>query len=689
MGIPNYLPYYQSRVPGLIKEGVEYRARCPIHQGNTETSFALNPRDWSWFCHGACNCGGGPSTLEAKLFGLPITKAKQAVDEMIGLQPDEPVASACAKKPAGTLVAAYDYHYADGTLAYQVCRYDPKDFRQRKPVGAGRWDWKVKGLERLLYRLPEVLNGTGVVYIAEGEKDVGALRALGLNATCNSGGAGKFTPSMAKDLAGRDVVILPDDDVAGRKHAEEVATLLRLQGCRVKIVRLPAKDPAEWLAAGGTLDELRGLQAAAPEWVGKQAVKEAPQGLRPHQKVPHQVPANVHEMLGCYAVLVGSDTIFDRRLNRVVSQAAVKLVHGDDFKLWSKHEDRLLVDMDKLVFRPEGAGPDELNLFGGLPPLTVHAPDAAAWFSHIRLLCGGHEDLARWVVTRLAYKLQNPGVKVATSIVIHGEQGTGKNLLFKPLLAIYGRYAAEIGQQQIDSPYTDWCSGKLLLVADEVAGRGTRAAVKNKLKALITSEDVAINEKFASTRWERNCADIHFLSNDEVPVVVEPGDRRFCIIRCDLVQPTEYYARLAEVDPGALKEALLVWDCGDFHAHTKPPATTAKRELVELTQDPTDRFLDAWFAGETPLPVVGASKADLYRAYEVWSKTSGERQSIQSATFFGRLVAKRIKGSVTRTSPSTTARVWLPEGTPVSAEELASFHSALQRWIDAEQRLKL
>ena len=168
------------------------------------------------------------------------------------------------------IVATYAYHLEDGTLAYEVVRYEPKDFRQRRPDGAGGWLWNIKGQPRLLYHLP-ALQGAPVVYIGEGEKDVDTLRALGLVATTNTGGAGKWTAANTAALrtAGvQAVVVLPDNDPAGEAHALNVAASCRGAGLKVRIVRLPGLGPKEdvsdWLAAGHTRADLEALAAVTP-----------------------------------------------------------------------------------------------------------------------------------------------------------------------------------------------------------------------------------------------------------------------------------------------------------------------------------------------------------------------------------------------------------------------------------------
>ncbi len=135
----------------------------------------------------------------------------------------------------------YDYRDADGTLHYQVVRYPEKGFSQQRPDGKGGLIYNLDGVARLLYRLPELLAAPPeeTVYLVEGEKDVETLRALGLVATTNSGGTGKWPPECDQRLAGRHVAILPDNDDAGWGHAFAVAARLALVAACVKVVTLP------------------------------------------------------------------------------------------------------------------------------------------------------------------------------------------------------------------------------------------------------------------------------------------------------------------------------------------------------------------------------------------------------------------------------------------------------------------
>lgn len=173
------------------------------------------------------------------------------------------------------IVAEYDYRDAQGNLLYQAVRYIPKDFRQRRPKG-NDWDWSLGDTERVLYRLPELLDGKNrIVFVVEGEKDVDRLYAEGFMATCNVGGAGKWRDEYSQYLKGRHVVILPDNDEPGRQHGLTVANSLKGIAKTIRWLELPGldqkEDVSDWFADGGTADRLRDLatQAGEPPVPGK------------------------------------------------------------------------------------------------------------------------------------------------------------------------------------------------------------------------------------------------------------------------------------------------------------------------------------------------------------------------------------------------------------------------------------
>jgi len=178
-------------------------------------------------------------------------------------------------EPAGSRRELARYPYLDeaGELLFEVVRYEPKDFRQRRPDGHGGYDWKVKGVRQVPYRLPELIEALDAgkpVYIVEGEKDVDRLRDLGITATCNAGGAGKWRADFAEFFRQASVVIIPDNDDAGQEHAEAVARSLVGKAVDIRILNLPdlprKGDVSDWLNQGNRSEALHLLSDTAPHW---------------------------------------------------------------------------------------------------------------------------------------------------------------------------------------------------------------------------------------------------------------------------------------------------------------------------------------------------------------------------------------------------------------------------------------
>jgi 5S rRNA maturation endonuclease (ribonuclease M5) len=175
-------------------------------------------------------------------------------------------------EPERKIVATYSYVDESGKLLFEVVRYEPKAFAQRQPDGKGSWIWNLNGVRRVLYRLPDVLRAVQsgeTIFVVEGEKDADALCGLGLVATTNPQGAGKWREDYSETLKGAHVVVIPDNDDAGRKHADQVAKSLWGKASSIKVVELSGdsvKDVSDWLRAGGTKDQLLELVAQAPEW---------------------------------------------------------------------------------------------------------------------------------------------------------------------------------------------------------------------------------------------------------------------------------------------------------------------------------------------------------------------------------------------------------------------------------------
>jgi putative DNA primase/helicase len=239
-------------------EGPEIRFLCPAHNDH-HPSARWHPQKGTWCCD-ACKVGGGTIDL-AKRLGVT----------MPGRQNNQ------VKR---RIVATYDYQDEHGQLLFQTVRFQPKDFQQRQPDGQGNWIYNLKGVQRVLYHLPELLKADPDqwIFVAEGEKDCNNLALHGLVGTTNPGGAGKWRAEYAGYFQNRRVVILPDNDPPDPKtnrrpgidHAQKGAASLYTVATELKVLELPGLptkgDVSDWLDAGHTAAELLALVDAAPLW---------------------------------------------------------------------------------------------------------------------------------------------------------------------------------------------------------------------------------------------------------------------------------------------------------------------------------------------------------------------------------------------------------------------------------------
>ena len=237
-----------SRFRGVNPCGDGWTAHCPAHKDRRQSlTIGRGDKGWVLNCHRGCE------------FGDIIASTTPPTDKR-ELFPDNGPGGAAGRRE----VAVYDY----GT--YQVVRFEPKHFLQRRPDGKGGYIWNLKGVKPRLYHL-DALKGREVVYVVEGEKDADRLWLLNIPATCNSGGAAaaaaarkKWKPTHTEQLvkAGvENVVVIPDADQPGQDHAENVARACAAAGLAVKLVALPegAKDVSEYLDGAGTVESLRDL----------------------------------------------------------------------------------------------------------------------------------------------------------------------------------------------------------------------------------------------------------------------------------------------------------------------------------------------------------------------------------------------------------------------------------------------
>ena len=406
-------------------------------------------------------------------------------------------------------------------------------------------------------------------------------------------------------------------------------------------------------AAAVALADQAGALAPPSEGGGEQAKKE-----KPKKEYGPEHWAQVEDVLDNFVLVYGEDMVWDvkHRMLMKISSMRTIISNNDVMKFWGGPQ-RRWVFKSNIVFDPQETpspaltGPTAtVNLFNGwkMQPKKGSHLKIQTLLSH---LCDGNEDLMTWIERWLAYPMRNRGAKMETSIIMHGDEGSGKNFFFERVIKrIYGEYGYVIGNAQLESQFNDWASKKLFMVADEVVTRAELKHMKGKLKYLVSGDMIIVNPKGLPEHGEANHMNFVFLSNELQPLALDKTDRRYLVIWTPPALSREFYVEVAqEIDAGGIEAyfhyLLHELDMGDFNEHTKPLYTAAKDDLIEKSLTPAERFYREWSRGFLPMPFITCGATQLYDAYKVWCEKSGESKYI-SQTLFSPTVLRYAGGDL-------------------------------------------
>lgn len=240
---------------GVKRSGSGWLARCPAHD-DQNPSLSVSEGDE----------GQAVMTCFA---GCTFEEILAAVD----LRTDE-----AFREPT-----VYPYTDEGGGPLFDVLRFSKKRFTARRPDGMGGWTSGLGDTRRVLYRLPEVTQAVGegrTVFVVEGEKDVEAVRGLLLVATTSPFGAGNWKPEYGDYLLNAHVVVIPDNDEAGRSHARDVVASVVGKAATIKLLEVPGLpekgDISDWIEAGGTKSALEELVQGAARYEPRAASNPPP-----------------------------------------------------------------------------------------------------------------------------------------------------------------------------------------------------------------------------------------------------------------------------------------------------------------------------------------------------------------------------------------------------------------------------
>ena len=338
-----------------------------------------------------------------------------------------------------------------------------------------------------------------------------------------------------------------------------------------------------------------------------------------------------------FVLIYGTDTVWDGSERLQMKIANMGHAHGADMvRMWKTSERRRTVRLDDVVFDPTMKCDPEttVNLYDGMAmvPKEGNVDPILDLVRYLTSRAAEHEaeceEIMHWLLCWLAYPLQHPGAKLRTAVVMHGDEGAGKNFLFDMMVSIYGKYGSLVGQEELEDKHNDWRSCKLFVVGDEVSSRAELVHNKNRLKALITSPTVQINPKHLARREEKNQMNIVFLSNELQPLALDNSDRRYLVVYTPRAKDPDYYRKLGEWRDSGGAEAfyhfLLTYPLDGFHPYSPAPMTAAKEALIEINRKSPEQFWAEWSSGELDLPYQACAVDQAYSAYLKWCQRTGD-----------------------------------------------------------------
>ncbi len=299
-----------SKLPGAKKSGDGWSARCPAHDDQQASLSVAAGDDGTALvkCHAGCDTSAVLAAVGLTLADLFPAKAsptplRKAKPKAIGQTYSTAKAAVTElERRHGKKAAFWTYLDVHGEPVGVVVRWDKPRGKDIRPVALYADGWRINAMPEPhpLYDLPD-LAAADRVLVVEGEKAADAARSIGFTATTSSGGSQAVAKTDWRPLAGKEILILPDNDRPGRKYGETVAGILAklTPAPTVRIVELPdlpdRGDIVEWLGAHGEAaepatmrEEIEALAGAVEPWRPADAEDHAYR-LFPVDKLPDPI----------------------------------------------------------------------------------------------------------------------------------------------------------------------------------------------------------------------------------------------------------------------------------------------------------------------------------------------------------------------------------------------------------------
>jgi hypothetical protein len=604
------------RLLGEPNRALSTRSQSRFGSNGSVAVEITGPKRGQWYDHEA-GIGGGPWDFLRIKGGVVDGEAVDWLRSELGIE--------CKTEQPGRsrIVATYDYGDEHGELLFQVCRFAPKTFRQRRPDGRGGWEWSTKGTRMVPYHLAELVAARATAsgtpwryYIVEGEKDVERLMQWGVVATCNPGGAGKWHNDFCRYFSGGDVVVIPDNDDAGRKHAQAIAAnLAPVASVRiVELQGLPEKgDVSDWIQAGGTQSDLETLVELAPMFRPNDNEGISLDDFHAYMPMHNYIFAPTRETWPGSSVnarirpvsLAGArgKPVLDDGGEPIKQSASRWLDQNKPIEQMTWAPGLPMIIRNRLISEGGWIERKNVSCFNLYRPPTIKPGDATQagpWLDHARKV---YPDDIDHIVKWLAHRVQQPQDKINHALVLGGKPGIGKDTFLEPVKRAVGSWNfREILPEQALGRFNGFLKSTILRINEaRDLGEFDRFQFHERMKAYIAAppDVLRCDEKNLREHSVLNCCGVIITTNHKTDGIYLPADdRRHYVGWSDLPENPFADAYWRELwswfdDGGAEHVAayLAGLNLSGFNPKAPPPKTTAFWEIVDANRAPEDAEL--------------------------------------------------------------------------------------------------
>jgi hypothetical protein len=621
---------------------------CGDLAGGEGDSCSVNLLSGRWADFATGDKGGDLIDLYAAIHEIDLGEAYRQLDGT----PAAPARPARPPKPQRTVITpvpseaadhdcrhpiygdpsqTWTYYDGNGDVLGYVARYDPPGERKQivpwtfSSDGWGMGQWPVP---RPLYRLQELeARPEDPVLITEGEKAADAAAALAGSpyVSCTwPGGAQALNRAHWQTLRGRKILLWPDADAAGIEAMQRLAAILQPIVAEVKVID-PSGQPDGWDCADSGWTRWSDARA----WIAPRAALWKPPAPEPAAKPEPQPAADPtppdSDEIGMleppdwykrFAFLLSSADFFDLHRRKLVERksfdaafrhhkmhsihAGANGLHARVTASTSYDENRIAMGARTLagmIYAPGNGlfvgydGEQFGNTWRDGRPAGVLG-DVGPWLEHVERMIPDPEE-RQHCMDWMAFKVQNPGVKINHGILHGGRQGSGKDTLWMPFLHAIGGATGQnvktVTTEEIQSAFNYYVLSEVLVLNElREPQLQDRRALENKLKPLLAAppETFSVNEKGRHPYPAVNRLSVLGFSNERVSLSLSADDRRWMVLWSEAGILPQHEARaLWQWYQGGGLDCVAYWlrqrDVSNFSPGDRPPVTDAKTVMME------------------------------------------------------------------------------------------------------------